>query len=128
MGRWSDLQPDVQACLEEVVSAIAGPDHVYTFLTVGFEKNLPAVHVDVSQSEEFPLATHTASIAVYDKDTTSARRLIRAVLAYFTLGQHQTSAGLIDRVQVDIPARQQPYADPHIALYTATVRIDTRAT
>lgn len=121
------MQPDVQAALEEVVSAIVGETHTYGFLTVGFEKNLPAVHVDVTQKEDVPFATHTASVAVYERDTTTARELMRGILGVLTAGQVPTGAGLLDLVEVDVGAKNVPYADQNVVLFTAVIRIHTRA-
>lgn len=121
------IHPDVQVALEEIVAGLTGTEHVYAHLEPGFEDDLPAILITVSQKDGGYLATHKAAFEFYAADLSDARTLARTVIAHLTSQPHGTAAGLLDDVRTDIALKQVPYANPDVVMLNATLDVDTRA-
>lgn len=121
------IHPDVQAALVEILESLLGKEHVYSHLEAGFEDNLPAVLVTVTQNDDGYMATHKAAFEFWSANLADARTLARTLIAHLTSQHHGTAAGLLDAVRVDIGLKQVPYANPDVVMLNATLEVDTRA-
>lgn len=121
---------DVEAALEEILADLVAADHVVTWTGTNLQELLadgPLIKVtrlggDASRHTAVP----RVDIGVYATTMADAKPLADRVLDRLVFRPHVTSAGVIDRTEVEVLPHEVPYDDAGIRLVTATYRISTR--
>lgn len=114
--------PDVERAVVEILGEGAA-----LWLDKDFHDRLPVSHVQsVGGREQGVLRMDRIAVITYDHSRDLAKASAEAVNALLVDGPHDTTEGLLDRVEVEVSPHLLPYVSETVTRYTATYRIDTR--
>ena len=121
--------PDARAAFYELVPAATDPAPVpYFQLVVDFADDLPAALIyRVGGDESGPFRQDRLNVDVYANGSTAANAVANQIRAFLTGTSHDTEAGLIDLVEVEVVPTEVPYMSDTVNQVSATYRVDTRA-
>lgn len=119
--------PDSISILKESIESLEYP--TYMNLTVGFDQNLPGVHIyKVGGSSSSVFAQDRFIVDVYAEGRDAAYDTSEAIRQHLQAGSHFSEAyGLVDSVDMESSPADMPYASETVTKFTATFRADTRA-
>lgn len=121
---------DVEDALEEVLADLVAADHVVTWTGTDLQELLadgPLIKVrrlggDATRFTAVP----RVDIDVYATTEEAASPVAGRVLDRLLGRAHATTAGVIDRAEVEVLPHEVPYDDDGVRLVTATYRVSTR--
>lgn len=121
---------DIEAAYEDVLSDLVLADHVVNWTGTNLQVLLAAGPViKISRlggdASRFT-ATPRVDIGVYASTVAVAAPLADRIVQRLVGRAHATSAGVIDRTDVEVLPHSVPYDDEAIRLVTATYRAATR--
>jgi len=121
--------PDARAAFYELAPRASDPAPVpYFQLVVDFADGLPAALIyRVGGDESGPFRQDRINVDVYANGSTAANAVANQIRAFLTGTSHDTEAGLIDLVEVEVVPTEVPYMSDTVNQVSATYRVDTRA-
>lgn len=121
--------PDAREAFYELVPRAADPAPApYFQLVIDFADHLPAALIyRVGGDESGPFRQDRINVDVYAAGSTSANAVANQIRAFLAGQSHDTEAGLIDLVEVEVVPTEIPYMSDTVNLVSATYRVDSRA-
>lgn len=120
--------PDAREAFFELVPRAEDGVTPYYQLVIDFVDYLPAALIyRVGGAESGPFRQDRINVDVYAAGSTAANHVANQIRAFLAGQSHDTEAGLIDLVEVEVIPTEVPYMSDTVNLVSATYRVDTRA-
>jgi len=120
--------PDAREAFYELVPRAQDDVTPYYQLTVDFADRLPAALIyRVGGEESGPFRQDRINVDVYADGSTAANAVANDLRAFLAGSSHDTDAGLLDLVEVEVVPTEVPYMSDTVNLVSATYRVDSRA-
>jgi len=120
--------PDAREAFYELVPRAQDGVTPYYQLTVDFADRLPAALIyRVGGEESGPFRQDRINVDVYADGSTAANAVANDLRAFLAGSSHDTDAGLLDLVEVEVVPTEVPYMSDTVNLVSATYRVDSRA-
>lgn len=124
--------PDSTAGVKEVLEGLDRIVELDGEVTMWMERNpdgrVPIVDVQqIGGQEGFPFRWDRIQLDVYAAGRDLARDLCEAAKDCLLRGPHETSVGILDSVDVEVPPRPIPYPHSTVNQFQVLLRVHTRA-
>lgn len=123
--------PDVREAFFELAPRAVDGVTPYFQLVIDWEQTLatsPAVLIyRVGGSQSGPFREDRVTVDVYAEGSSAANDVAQQVCTFLADSSHDTAAGLLDLVEVEVTPTEVPFMSDTVNLVSATYRVATRA-